>query len=213
MDATGLVSLARFGTGIDAYRTINAREGLNASGVLTANSGVFLNNLISTPSLSGVLSTNGQLTFERLSDTSLNFVYRGNDGATRRTSVPISGALLNKTGDVLTGGIGITEIINMPTGAVQTIFLASGNHQTLNLASGTGPVATTLSVPSASAVGSIIVIQGLTVRNVTWASSSGSVIWLGEEPNWSTDGVNTSRIVAWRWNGSDMRLAASESSL
>jgi hypothetical protein len=35
---------------------------------------------------------------------------------------------------------------------------------------------------------------------------------MGTQPTWSSMGSNKSIIVAWRWNGSVMRLAASEES-
>ena len=233
IDATGLVSLARFGTGIVAHTPISLggttasfpsirRSGIttqfrladnSADSAISAGSGVFSANLISNPSISGVLSVNGQLMLERSSDTQLNFVYRGNDSTTRRVAVPLTnGALLNKAGDTLTGTINVTEIINTPTGVSQTISLGSGNHQTLSLGSAAGTVAVTLTVPSASAVGSLIVTQGATIRNVTWSTSSGSIIWMGGEPVWITDNSNSSRIMAWRWDGSNMRLAVSEMS-
>jgi hypothetical protein len=50
-----------------------------------------------SPSASRTLATNGQFTFERVSDTSLNLVYRGEDGTTRRTGVPIGTTLGSST--------------------------------------------------------------------------------------------------------------------
>jgi hypothetical protein len=44
-------------------------------------------NLVLTPSASRTVSTNGGLTFERVSDTAINLVYRGNDGTTRRLAL------------------------------------------------------------------------------------------------------------------------------
>jgi hypothetical protein len=60
--------------------------------------GIFAaSDLTITPSASRTLATNGQLTFERVSDTSLNLVYRGEDGTTRRTGVPIGTTLGSST--------------------------------------------------------------------------------------------------------------------
>lgn len=117
-----------------------------------------------------------------------------------------------KSGDQLTGTLRTTEVTSTPTGTTQTVNLASGNHQTLNLGSASGAVAVTLTVPGSSAAGTIVVLQGATVRNITWAVSSGSIVWMGTQPTWSGDSANSSRIVAWRWNGSVMRLAPTEQS-
>jgi hypothetical protein len=46
-----------------------------------------LGNLTFTPQASRTLATNGQFTIERVSDTSINLVYRGNDGTTRRSAL------------------------------------------------------------------------------------------------------------------------------
>jgi hypothetical protein len=104
------------------------------------------------------------------------------------------------------------EITNTPTGTTQTITLNDGNHQTLSLVSATGAVAVTLTVPSNVASGTFIVRQhGATPRNLTWAVSSGSIKWLGTQPTWSSDAVNSFRVVSWRWNGSVMFLTSSAS--
>jgi hypothetical protein len=120
------------------------------------------------------------------------------------------GNATNRTGDTLTGCLRTTEQTSTPTGTTATLTLDNGNHQTLSLASATGAVAVTLTVPSSSAAGTIILLQGTTVRNVTWTTSSGTIVWMGGEPDWDADAVSTSRVIAWRWNGSVMRLAATE---
>jgi hypothetical protein len=104
-----------------------------------------------------------------------------------------------------------TEITATPSGTTQTITLGDGNHQTLSLASTTGNPTITLTVPTSSAAGTLILIQhGTTPRSITWAVSSGSILWMGGQPTWASDAVSTSRVISWRWNGSVMRLAATE---
>jgi len=103
-----------------------------------------------------------------------------------------------------------SEPTQTPTGTTATITLDSGNHQTLTLGSASGAVTVTLTVPTSSSAGTIIVTQGATVRDLTWAVSSGTIQWMGGEPDWAADAISTSRMVAWRWNGSVMRLAATE---
>lgn len=46
-------------------------------------------------------------------------------------------------------------------------------------------------------------------KDVTWAVSSGSIIWLGTEPDWAADAVDSYRLVSWRYNGSIMFLSSS----
>lgn len=126
-------------------------------------------------------------------------------------NVSTSGALIAGSGSFL-ATVTTSETINAPSGVVQTINLNTGNHQTLDLGLASGDVTATLAIPSASSAGTIIVLQGSTVRNITWVVSSGSIIWMGGQPYWPSDAANSSRILAWRWNGSVMRLAPSESS-
>ena len=171
-------------------------------------SDVTFNGLTITPSSSRTLSTNGQFTIEMTSNTAGNLVYRGSDGTTRRAP---RGFTTDDT-TLLVNLSRVTEVTNTPTGTTQTITLNSGNHQTLDLGSATGAVTTTLTVPSSSAAGTIIVLQGATVRDITWVVSSGTIQWLGVEPDWATMGIGKTIVVAWRWNGSIMRLAASEES-
>ena len=122
------------------------------------------------------------------------------DGATRLT-IGTSGTVTS------------AETVSTPSGTTQTVNLDAGNHQTLDLGSASGTVTATLTVPSASSAGTLILLQGATVRNVTWTPSAGSIIWMGGEPTWSNDTANTSRIIAWRYNGTNLRLAPSEASV
>ena len=104
-----------------------------------------------------------------------------------------------------------TEITSTPSGTTQTITLNNGNHQTLALTSSTGDVTVTLTVPSKVASGTLIIKQhASTPRDITWAVSSGSIVWLGAEPAWSSDATNDVRIVSWRYNGSVMYLVATD---
>jgi hypothetical protein len=93
------------------------------------------------------------------------------------------------------------EITGTPTGTTQTLILNDGNHQSLSLASSTGNVTVTLTVPSGSTSGTIIITQhGTTARDITWAVSSGTFRWMGTEPTWSSDDTGAVRIISWRYN-------------
>jgi uncharacterized ParB-like nuclease family protein len=135
------------------------------------------------------------------------------------TSTGTGGLVRATSATLVTPNIGLalytaartTEITSTPTGTTQTITLGDGNHQTLSLASTTGNPTITLTVPASSAAGTLILIQhGTTPRSITWAVSSGSILWMGGQPTWASDAVSTSRVISWRWNGSVMRLAATE---
>ena len=103
------------------------------------------------------------------------------------------------------------EVTYTPTGITQTITLNDGNHQTLNLTSATGTVAVTLTVPTSSSAGTIIVNQHASAaKDLTWAVSSGTIRWMGAEPDWAADAISSDRLVSWRWNGSIMRLVATD---
>lgn len=132
--------------------------------------------------------------------------------ATSPTLVTPTLGAASATSLAMTNIVRCTEQTQTPTGTTSTLTLNDGNHQTLSLGSASGAVTATLTVPTSSAAGTVIVLQGSTVRNITWAVSSGSIVWMGTQPTWSSMGSNKSIVVAWRWNGSVMRLAASEES-
>ncbi len=103
------------------------------------------------------------------------------------------------------------EVSYTPTGPTQTITLNDGNHQTLNLTSATGAVTVTLTVPTSSSAGTIIVNQHASAaKDLTWAVSSGTIRWMGAEPDWAADAISSDRLVSWRWNGTIMRLVATD---
>jgi hypothetical protein len=132
----------------------------------------------------------------------------GTGGIVRATSATL---ITPNIGLALYTAARTTEITSTPTGTTQTITLGNGNHQTLSLASTTGNPTITLTVPTSSAAGTLILIQhGTTPRSITWAVSSGTIQWMGGQPTWASDAVSTSRVISWRWNGSVMRLAATE---
>ena len=104
-----------------------------------------------------------------------------------------------------------SEPTGTPSGTTQTLTLADGNHQTLALTSATGTVTATLTVPTGSSSGTIIVKQHASAaKGITWAVSSGTIKWMGTQPTWSSDAVSAVRIVSWRWGGSVMYLVATE---
>ena len=104
-----------------------------------------------------------------------------------------------------------SEPTGTPSGTTQTLTLADGNHQTLALTSATGTVTATLTVPTGSSSGTIIVIQHASAaKDIVWAVSSETIKWMGAEPDWAADAINSVRIVSWRYNGSVMYLASTE---
>jgi hypothetical protein len=128
-----------------------------------------------------------------------------------------NGTASDKTGELrfATGEIQAihqaTEVTSLPTGTTQTITLDDNNHQTLDLTSTTGDTTVTLTVPSGSAAGTLIIEQHATTsRDITWAVSAGTFKWMGTEPTWSSDAVSAIRIVTWRYDGAVMYLAATD---
>jgi hypothetical protein len=121
---------------------------------------------------------------------------------------------VNNAGDLSTGGSyqnAATETTMTPSGASpsQGMTCNDCNHQTLVLTSASGIVTFTLTVPSNIASGTIIIKQhAVTPVDITWAVSSGSIVWMGGEPDWSADAIDEIRLVAWRYDGTDMYLAA-----
>jgi len=124
------------------------------------------------------------------------------------------------TGDVILNGGSLSvsksiyqtaEVTSLPTGTTQTITLTDNNHQTLDLTSSTGDATVTLTVPSGSSAGTLIIEQhATTARDLTWAVSAGALKWMGTEPTWSSDAVSAIRIVTWRYDGAIMYLAATD---
>jgi hypothetical protein len=120
-------------------------------------------------------------------------------------------AAISCAGITASGIITTTETTSTPSGTTQTITLNNGNHQTLSLASSSGDVTVTLTVPSGTSSGTIIIIQhGTTPRDITWAVSAGTLQWMGTEPTWASDAVDDVRIISWRYNGSVMYLMSTD---
>jgi hypothetical protein len=128
-----------------------------------------------------------------------------NRGAVNTSTQTIAG---NKTFEVT---VFANETIHTPSGTTVAINLNSGNHQTLNLMSASGDVTVTLTPPTSVGVGTILTIQHSgTVRDLTWTPSSGSIAWMGGEPDWAADAVDNVRIVSWRSSGSTIYMAATD---
>lgn len=104
---------------------------------------------------------------------------------------------------------GTSETTQTPAGTTATIDLGGKNHHSLNLGSASGDVTVTLTVPPGPCAGTIIVQQGGTARDITWSPSSGTVKWFGTEPTWNLD-TSLYRMVAWRWDGTNLFLQASD---
>jgi hypothetical protein len=104
-----------------------------------------------------------------------------------------------------------SEPTGTPSGTTQTLTLADGNHQTLALTSATGTVTATLTVPTGSSAGSIIVKQHASAaKDIVWAVSAGTIKWMGAEPDWVADAAGSVRIVSWRYDGSVMYLGSTD---
>jgi hypothetical protein len=107
--STSVTLGSSFGTSLDNFANLHmrgtARVGFGnqaaisspAADVVEINNGTSgtlrdfsIRDLISVPSASRTLATNGQFTIERVSNTECNLVYRGNDGVTRRSSLTFS---------------------------------------------------------------------------------------------------------------------------
>lgn len=102
------------------------------------------------------------------------------------------------------------EIVMTPAGTTQTMVCDAGDHQTLKLTTATGAVTFTMTVPTGgkSAAGTLIIKQhAAAAKDLTWAVSSGSIIWMGGEADWGADPVDAIRMVAWRFDGTDTYLA------
>lgn len=151
--------------------------------------------------------TGGDVTLNGTGSATHTFPSTSSTLARTDTSQTFTGTQTFETGILSDKIIRVTETGNTPGGTTQTITLNDGNHQTLALGSSTGTVAVTLTVPTSSAAGTLIVIQhGTTPRSITWTSSAGSILWDGQ-PTWASDAVSSRRIIAWRWDGSYMYLS------
>lgn len=166
--------------------------GMNSSGF--TGSGAF-----NQPSYVYLASTTVDLAIGTATVNAIHFVI--NSGATDAMTIS-SGEVISVKKAILS-----TETVYTPTGTTQTIPLNDGNHQTLTLASTTGNPTITLTVPSSSAAGTLILVQhGTTPRSITWTPSSGTILWAGGAPTFSGDAVNSTRVISWRWSSATSRL-------
>jgi hypothetical protein len=201
---SGTLPIARGGTGLTALGSATQILRVNAGGTaleyVAASGGGNVSNS-GTP-------TSGQVAEWTSATVVQGVATTGSGNYVRATSPTFTTPVL---GSGSYTALITTEVTSTPSGTTQTITLGNGNHQTLSLASTTGNPTITLTVPTSSAAGTLIVIQhGTTPRSITWAVSSGSILWMGTQPTWGSDAVSSSRIVSWRWNGTVMRLAATD---
>lgn len=112
------------------------------------------------------------------------------------------------TGGTLSGSVRHTETVNNISANAATITLNSGNHQTLDLTSATGDVTITVTVPTGSSSGTIIVKQDNPVRDILWTGAT--IKWMGVEPQWNLDPVSSIRIISWRYDGTTVYMSATE---
>ena len=128
--------------------------------------------------------------------------------ATNRGVLAPTAATFSPDGSIEAQAVSLlSEITGTPTGTTQAVNLTLGNHQTLNLASSTGNVTATITPPAGSSAGTIVLIQHATARDITWAITSGTILW-DAEPDWDGDDGGAIRIIAWRWDGTRFFLSA-----
>lgn len=207
----------RFGD-IATGSTCNYRK---ARGTITSPTAVLSGDTVAAMQMSGYQTTGysgvvGQIAVYATE----NFTDSANGTKMSFATVATGGTtLVNRVTIENDGTVGFTKAVgwgsettNTPSGTTQTIDLDTANHQTLALTSATGTVTATLTVPTrGSSSGTIIVKQHASaVKDITWAVSSGTIKWMGTEPDWAADAVSNVRLVSWRWDGSVMYLAATE---
>jgi len=141
-----------------------------------------------TTSLSNVLPNERSLT----GTTKQIIVTDGGAGSTVVLSLSTTGL------HIPSGAYWASETTQTPAGTTATIDLSVANHQTLDCSSASGGVTLTLTVPTGPSAGTLVIKQGATARDITWAASSGTCKWLGTEPTWSSD-TNKYRVVSWRY--------------
>lgn len=97
--------------------------------------------------------------------------------------------------------LGQTEASTLtPSGTTETVDFDNGNKQTLDLSSASGGVTVTLSNPLSGGQYRIKIVQGGTVRAVTWPAT---VKWpQGEEPTQFHD-ANTTNLVVLDYDGTN----------
>ena len=116
---------------------------------------------------------------------------------------------INLNTQMISSGIIRQGTERVSTGTGISLSLANNNHQTINTSGASAAVTVTLRPPSGSAAGTLIVRQ-FTPRNITWSATTGTVYWMGTKPTWSGDPTGAIRLVAWRWDNTNIYLAATD---
>lgn len=130
------------------------------------------------------------------------------NGTTLGTTTPAAAVV---TSLHVTGQARFTEQVAAPTGTSATVNLSAGNLWTLDATNASGDVIVSIIVPSSSASGSIIVVEGASPRVFAWFPLSGTLVWLGSEPDWVSL-PSTRTLISWRYDGTYLYFIASESS-
>jgi hypothetical protein len=98
------------------------------------------------------------------------------------------------------GGRGaLVQSITSPTGITATIDLALGNTCVMNVGSATGNVTLTFTNPAPGLLCYLIVIQGATIRALTWPA--GSVQTLLGGVTWNPSGANKQDVITFFYDG------------
>ena len=181
----------------NTYTSATSYERVNVRGVASANFEIGPENGSAGGTLRG-LTLGGYTAGSATITPWLSFTNAG--------AATFSGPIASAKGIYFT-----SEPTGTPSGTTQTLTLADGNHQTLALTSATGTVTATLTVPTGSSSGTIIVKQHASAaKDITWAVSAGTIKWMGTEPDWVADAISSVRIVSWRYDGSVMYLMSTD---
>jgi hypothetical protein len=122
---------------------------------------------------------------------------------TLRTTLSVGQGPTGPSGD----GSGTIGTIT-PSGSTGTVDLSTHRYWSVNATSGSGMLTATITPPENPSEGIIAVVtHATTVRDITWQSSA-AISWVGTEPDWAAEGVNSTIYIEWYYNGTTLALSA-----